>query len=134
MYFYWEDNVFLLYVYVWLPWLRVFRAFSSVVRQMPGKNPQIRGTARTVPSCCVVLCIFLCSSIYCLFCVVLCIVCVYMCTVLLPPGGYTIVVKCIISYLSYIISLTNISNIINKYIISLTNIYRIINKYIISYN
>jgi hypothetical protein len=28
-------NVFLLYVYVWLPWLRSFRAFSSVVRQMP---------------------------------------------------------------------------------------------------
>jgi hypothetical protein len=25
-----------LYVYVWLPWLRFFRAFSSVVRQMPG--------------------------------------------------------------------------------------------------
>jgi hypothetical protein len=24
------------FVYVWLPWLRFFRAFSSVVRQMPG--------------------------------------------------------------------------------------------------
>jgi len=35
---------------------------------------------------------------YCLFGVVLCIVCVYMCTVLLPPGGYTIAVKYIISY------------------------------------
>ena len=41
---------------------------------------------------------FLCCSMYCLFCVVLCIVCVYMCTDLLPPGGYTIAVKCIISY------------------------------------
>jgi len=59
-------------------WLRVFRASSSVVRQMPGQNPQRRGTARTVPNFCVVLCIF---------CVVLCIVCfvsfsvlfVYMC-------------------------------------------------------
>jgi len=40
---------------------------------------------------------FLCCSIYCLFCVVLCIVCVYMCTVLLPPGGYPIAVKYIIS-------------------------------------
>jgi hypothetical protein len=30
------DCVFLLYVYVWLPWLGFFRAFSSVVRQMPG--------------------------------------------------------------------------------------------------
>jgi hypothetical protein len=29
---------------------------------------------------------------------VLCIVCVYMCTVLLPPGGYPIAVKYIISY------------------------------------
>jgi len=35
---------------------------------------------------------------YCLFCVVLSIVCVYMCDVLLPPGGYPIAVKCIISY------------------------------------
>jgi hypothetical protein len=35
--------------------LRFFRAFSSVVRQMSGHNPQRRGTARTLPSCCVVL-------------------------------------------------------------------------------
>jgi len=42
-----------------------------------------------------VLCIFL-------FCVVLCIVCVYMCTVLLPPGGYPIAVKYIISYIYHI--------------------------------
>jgi len=42
--------------------------------------------------------VFLCCSMYCLFCVVLCIVCVYMCTVLLPPGGYPIAVKYIISY------------------------------------
>jgi hypothetical protein len=34
---------------------------------------------------------------YYLFCVVLCIVCVCMCTVLLPPGGYPIAVKYIIS-------------------------------------
>ena len=47
-----------------LPWLRFFRAFSSVVRQMPEYNPQRRGTARTLPK-------FLCCSIYCLFCVVL---------------------------------------------------------------
>jgi hypothetical protein len=46
-------------------------------------NPQRRGTARTLPN----------------FCVVLCIVCVQMCTVLLPPGGYPIAVnKYIISY------------------------------------
>jgi len=35
---------------------------------------------------------------YCLFCDVSCIVCVYMCTEQLPPGGYPIAVKYIISY------------------------------------
>jgi hypothetical protein len=35
---------------------------------------------------------------YCLFCLVLCIVWVYMCTELLPPGGYPIAVKYIVSY------------------------------------
>ena len=35
---------------------------------------------------------------YCLFCDVPCTVYVYMCTVLLPPGGYPIAVKYIISY------------------------------------
>ena len=34
---------------LWLPCLRFFLAFSSVVRQMPGYNSQIRGTARTLP-------------------------------------------------------------------------------------
>jgi hypothetical protein len=52
-----------------LPRLRFFCAFFSVVRQMPGYNPQRRGTARTLPK-------FLCCSIYCLFCVILYIVCV----------------------------------------------------------
>ena len=33
-----------------LSWLRFFRAFSSVVRQMPGCNSQIWGTARTLPN------------------------------------------------------------------------------------
>ena len=40
----------------------------------------------------------LCCFMYCFFSDVLCIVCVYMCTVLLPPGGYPIAVKYIISY------------------------------------
>jgi len=35
---------------------------------------------------------------YFLFCVDLYIVCMHMCTVLLPPGGYAIAVKRIISY------------------------------------
>jgi hypothetical protein len=34
--FYCHVHVFVLYVYVWLPRLRFFRAFSSVVRQMSG--------------------------------------------------------------------------------------------------
>jgi hypothetical protein len=43
--------------------------------------------------------VFLCCSTYCLFCVLLCIVYVYMCNVpvLLPPFGYPIAVKYVIS-------------------------------------
>jgi hypothetical protein len=33
-----------------LPWLKFFRAFSSVVRQMPGCTSQRRGTVRTLPN------------------------------------------------------------------------------------
>ena len=39
------------------PWLRFFRAFSSVVRQMPGYNSQRRGTARTLPELIVLFCV-----------------------------------------------------------------------------
>jgi hypothetical protein len=80
MYFYCYDYVFSLYVYGWLLWLRFFPAFSSVVRQMPGYTSQRRGTVRTLPNFCVVLCIFvlfyvfLCCSMYCVFCIILCIV------------------------------------------------------------
>ena len=35
---------------LWLPWLRFFRGFSSVVRHMPGYNSQRRGTAHTLPT------------------------------------------------------------------------------------
>ena len=48
---------------------------------------------------------FLCCCMYCLFCVVLCIVYVYVCTVLLPPGGYPLAVKYIISYITYLDSI-----------------------------
>ena len=40
-----------------LPWLKFFRAFPSVVRQMPGCISQRRGKACTLPKVCVVLCI-----------------------------------------------------------------------------
>jgi hypothetical protein len=60
-------------------WLRFFRAFSPVVRQMPGWCPQRRGTARTLPSFFVALCI-VCVAL-CIFCFVLCIFCVVLCDV-----------------------------------------------------
>ena len=43
----------------------VFRAFSSVVRQMPGYNSPRWGTARTLPKilCCSMYC--LCVNVYC---------------------------------------------------------------------
>jgi hypothetical protein len=50
---------------------------------------------------CIILCYsmyFLCCSMWCVFCDVPCIVCVCMCTEQLPPGGYPIAVKYIISY------------------------------------
>jgi hypothetical protein len=52
-----------------LPWLRFFRAFSSVVRQMPEENPQRWDTVRLFLNFCVVLYVVF-------FCVVLCTVCV----------------------------------------------------------
>jgi hypothetical protein len=50
-----------------LPWLRFFRAFSSVVRQMPGYNLQRRGTARTLTKLVVSFCVlFVCKCVlYC---------------------------------------------------------------------
>jgi len=51
-----------------LPWLRGFRAFSSVVRQMPGYNSQRRGTVRTLPKLNVLFCVlFVCKCVlyYC---------------------------------------------------------------------
>jgi len=45
--------------------------FSSVVRQMPGYNPQRRGTARTLPNFCVVLCI-VCFVSFCVLFVCKC--------------------------------------------------------------
>ena len=91
-----------------LPWRRFFRAFSSVVRQMPGYNSQRRGTAPTLPK-------FLCCPMYCLFCVVLCIVCVYMCTVLLPPGDNPTAINIYIYIYIYIIHKLKEKSSILKY-------------------
>jgi hypothetical protein len=77
-----------------------------VVRVKPAKT----GKVRTLPNFCVVLCVFcfvlyIFVLFYVLFVsVVLCIVCVYMCTELLPPGGYPIAVKYIISYQNFQVS------------------------------
>jgi len=44
--------------------MRFFRAFSSVVRQIPGYNSQRRGTARTVPKLIVLFCVlFVCKCV-----------------------------------------------------------------------
>jgi len=91
---------------------------------MPGQNRQRRGTARTLPNFCVVLCIF-CVVLY-IFCVVLYIfvlfyvlfvlcrslycLCLYMCTELLPPGGYPIAVNKYIVYVLLSISPASICN------------------------
>jgi hypothetical protein len=48
-----------------LPRLRFFRAFSSVVRQMPGYNSQRRGTDRTVLKLIVLFYVFFCVNVYC---------------------------------------------------------------------
>ena len=48
--------------------LRFFRAFSSVVRQMPGYNSQRRGTARTFPILILLFCLLFgckCVLYYC---------------------------------------------------------------------
>jgi hypothetical protein len=51
-----------------LPWLRFFRAFSSVLWKMPGYTSQRRGTARTLPRLIMLFCVlFMCKCIlyYC---------------------------------------------------------------------
>jgi len=51
-----------------LPLLRFFRAFSSVVRQIPGYISQRQGTARTLPKLMVLFCVlFVCKCVlyYC---------------------------------------------------------------------
>jgi hypothetical protein len=61
-----------------LPWLRFFRAFSSVVRQMSGYNSQRRATASTLPNKLIVLFYVLSVSIV-LFYVSLVCKCVLHC-------------------------------------------------------
>jgi hypothetical protein len=119
-----------------LPWLRFFRAFSSVVRQMPGYNSQRRGTAPTLYTVSLSLILVwlfwarIPESLPTKFvnCVVLCIVC-----------------KCVLYYCHRVwtqLQLTNIYHITYHtyhivshiiYIISSYHIY-IISYHIISYH
>jgi len=98
-----------------LPWLRFFRTFSSVVRQMPGYNSKRRGTDRTLPSStlvciCVVRTLFFffvcCHGLIVLFYVVL------VCKCVLPPGDNPIAVN---KYYYYYIRI-----IINHSLVSVT--------------
>ena len=53
-----------------LPWLKFFRAFPSVVRQLPGYNSHIRSMVRTLPKLIVLFCVlFMCKCV--LYCTVL---------------------------------------------------------------
>jgi len=109
--------------------------FSVLFPQLYGKcqGTTRKDGARPALFLIVLFYVFLCCSVYCLFCVVLCIVCVYMCTEQLPPGGYPIAVKYIISYhiSHYIISYHIISYHIVSYIISY-HIYHIVSYHVIS--
>jgi hypothetical protein len=98
--FYCYDYVFSPYVYVWLPWLRFSHAFSSVVSKCQGKTRK-DGARPALFLIFVLFYIFLCS-LYCLLCDVPSIVCVHMCTEQLPPGGYPIAVKYIISHVVFL--------------------------------
>jgi hypothetical protein len=73
--------------------------FSQLQGKYPGKTRK-DGARPALFLVVVLLYVFLCCSMYCLFCVVPCIVCVYMCTEQLPPGGYPIAVKYITSYIT----------------------------------
>jgi len=76
-----------------VPWSRKGRAIPLLplwaVRPVQSLSACTRGALYSFT--------FTLHPMYCLFCVVLCIVCVYMCIVLLPPGGYPIAVKYIVS-------------------------------------
>ena len=134
MYFYCYVNVFLLYVYVWLPWLRAFPCFLLSCKPNARVKPAKTGHGPHSSSflCCSMY--FLCCSVY--FCVVLCIVCfvsfsvLFVCICVLNychrvttqlQLNISYHISCTISYISYIISHHIISSLITSY-----HIYRYI--------
>jgi hypothetical protein len=107
-----------------LPWLRFFRAFASVVRQMPGYNSPRQDTARTVPNIFMLFYVFfvlwrsvyLCLNVYCT----------------IATGWQP---NCNLTNISYhIVSCHIISHHIIYHIISYIISYRIISYHIISYH
>ena len=91
---------------LWQPWLRFFRAFSSVVRQMPGLNSQVGHGPHSSKVFVIVLCYRL-SVVIVLCCYLCCSVIIELfyvlivCTVTLPPGVNQIAVDKYI-YIYYI--------------------------------
>jgi hypothetical protein len=94
MYFYCYDYVFSLYVYI--HWGFTVH-FPQLYAKCQGKTHK-DGARPALFLVVVLFYVLLYCSIYCLFCDVPCIVYVYMCTEQLPPGGYPIAVKYIISH------------------------------------
>jgi hypothetical protein len=88
-----------------LPWMRFFRAFPSVVRQMPGYNSQRRATARILPKLIALFCVLFvgkCVLYYCHRVATKCIL--YYC--------HRVATKCVLYYchrVSTQLQLTNIS-------------------------
>jgi hypothetical protein len=93
-----------------LPWLRFFRAFSSVVRQMPGYNSQRRGTARTLPNQLTVLFYVLFVSIVLFYILFVCKCVLYYCHRL---STHLQLKKCIISYHIMLVMMTTRSDMMN---------------------
>jgi len=91
-----------------LPWLRFFRAFPSVVRQMPGYTSQRRGTVCTLPNGWTVLFCVLLVSIVLFYVLFVCKCVLYYCqgmvTQLQLNISYHIISYIISHHISYVVS------------------------------
>jgi hypothetical protein len=109
------DNVIYVFLLLWLCIFIVYLCMTTLTENFPcfflscKANARIKtrkdGARPSLFLIFVLFYVFLCCFMYWLFCDVLCIVCVYMRTELLPPGGYPIAVKYMISYQTQIIFL-----------------------------